>query len=200
MTWLSVDSWLLVTSYNSDRLHQIYGSCNAPTAEGLHCDEVSLNAVAGGSWGTTDAVGTNAKFDQPFGLSTSPDGSCALIDCYNSKIRKMIVSTWVVSTLAGNGGSSTNADGVGTNGDFVYPVGVDISTDGLFSVVVCDSSIRRIVISTALVTTLGGRATAGSTDGVGTNVEFSCPMDGAISNVVDGSFVLITDMDNYLIR
>jgi hypothetical protein len=43
MTWLSVESWLLVTSYNSDRLHQMYGSCNAPTAEGLHCDEVSLN-------------------------------------------------------------------------------------------------------------------------------------------------------------
>jgi hypothetical protein len=111
----------------------------------------------------------------------------------------MIVSTWVVSTLAGNGGS-TNVDGVGTNADFVLPTGVDISTDGLFAVVVCDSSIRRIVISTALVTTLAGRATAGSTDGVGTNVEFSCPMDGAISNVVDGSFVLITDMDNYLIR
>jgi hypothetical protein len=111
----------------------------------------------------------------------------------------MIVSTWDVSILAGNGGS-TNVDGVGTNADFVYPVGVDISTDGLFAVVVCDSSIRRIVISTALVTTLAGRATAGSTDGVGTNVEFSCPMDGAISNVVDGSFVLITDMDNYLIR
>jgi hypothetical protein len=68
MTWLSVDSWLLLTSYNSDRLHLIYGSCNAPTAEGLHCDEVSLNAVAGsGSWGSTDAVGTNANFDQPFG-------------------------------------------------------------------------------------------------------------------------------------
>jgi len=58
MTKLSVDSWLLVTSYNSDRLHLIYGSCNAPTAEGLRCDEVSLNAVAGsGSWGSTDAVG-----------------------------------------------------------------------------------------------------------------------------------------------
>jgi hypothetical protein len=69
-----------------------------------------------------------------------------------------------VSTLAGNGGS-TNVDGVGTNADFVYPVGVDISSDGLFAVVVCDSSIRRIVISTALVTTLAGRATAGSTDG-----------------------------------
>jgi hypothetical protein len=55
--------------------------------------------------------GTNANFDQPFGLSTSPDGSYALItDYYNSKIRKMIVSTWVVSTLAGNGGGSTNAD------------------------------------------------------------------------------------------
>jgi hypothetical protein len=111
----------------------------------------------------------------------------------------MIVSTWVVSTLAGYGGGSTNVDGVGTDADFVYLVGIDISSDGLFAVVVCDSSIRRIVISTVLVTTLAGRATAGSTDGVGTNVEFSCPMDGAISNV-DGSFVLITDMDNYLIR
>jgi hypothetical protein len=88
---------------------------------------------------------------------------------------------------------------VGTNADFVLPTVVDISTDGLFAVVVCDSSIRRIVISTALVTTLAGRATAGSTDGVGTNAKFSSPMDGVISNV-DGSFVLITDMDNYLIR
>jgi hypothetical protein len=111
----------------------------------------------------------------------------------------MIVSTWVVSTLAGDGGGLTNVDGVATNADIVLPTGVDISTDGLFAVVVCDSSIRRVVISTALVTTLAGRATAGSTDGVGTNVDFSNPMDGAISNV-DTSFVLITDMDNYLIR
>ena len=62
-----------------------------------------VSTVAGsGSWGWTDAVGTNARFNYPRGIAVAPDGSFALVvDSNNHRIRKIDLETRVVSTLAG---------------------------------------------------------------------------------------------------
>ena len=83
----------------------------------------------------------------------------------------------VVTTLAGGGTSGT--DGTGTNAVFGFPTGVAFGriggTDTLF---VADASlhlVRQIVVSSAVVTTLAGQASAGNFEAVGTNAKFQTP-------------------------
>jgi hypothetical protein len=163
---------------------------------------VSQVVVAGtGSPGSVDAVGTSASFNGPHGMSTSPDGSFVLIADYgNHKIRKLIVSTGVVSTFAGSG-STGGGNGVGTAAALYNPIDIAISSDGSIAVSTCHFGhrIRHIVMSTALVTTLAGDGVAGSTNGVGTNAQFNNLVGVSLSNI-DNTFALIADFDNRMIR
>jgi hypothetical protein len=93
---------------------------------------VTTLAGGAGSFGSTNGVGTIARFYNPFGVSISPDGVYALVaDQTNHLIRQIIISTAYVTTLAGVAGSSGATNGVGTIAKFDKPLGVSISPDGL---------------------------------------------------------------------
>jgi hypothetical protein len=112
---------------------------------------VSTLAGVAGSAGATNGIGTNSKFNRPYGVSISPDGLFALVaDFYNHLIRQIILSTASVSTLAGVAGSAGATNAVGTNSKFNVPTRVSISPDGLFALVgdTFNHLIRRIVLST----------------------------------------------------
>jgi hypothetical protein len=66
------------------------------------------------SAGSSNGVGTNAQFNNPYEC-VSPDGSYALvIDSDNFLVRQIVISTASVITLAGSG-ISGKTDGIGTN-------------------------------------------------------------------------------------
>jgi hypothetical protein len=162
---------------------------------------LTLAGVAGSS-GAINGIGTNSQFNCPIGVAISPDGLFALVgDRLNHLIRRIILSTASVSTLAGVAGSSGAINGIGTNSKFNYPVGVAISPDGLFALVAESNNhlIRQIILSTASVSTLAGVAgAAGAINGIGTNSKLNAP-DG-VSISPDGLFALIGDNSNHLIR
>ena len=101
--------------------------------------------------------------------STSPIG--------NSTIRKVVIATGVVTTLAGTAGQSGSADGTGAAARFNGPNG--IASDGAGNLYVADSdnyTIRKVVIATGAVTTFAGAAgQSGSTDGTGAAARFYYP-------------------------
>jgi DNA-binding beta-propeller fold protein YncE len=108
-----------------------------------------------------------------------------------------------VTTFAGDlSFQSGSTDGVGTNSQFNFPLGVSMSADGSQALVVDSNNnlIRHIVLSTGSVTTLAGDLSRASvtTDGVGTNSQFNWPFGVSLS--ADGSFALVTDAYNNLIR
>jgi hypothetical protein len=115
----------------------------------------SVTTLAGvaGSSGSTNGVGTIARFDNPQGVSISPDGVYALVgDTVNHLIRHIIIiSTSSVTTLAGVAGSAGSTNGVGTIAGFNKPYRVSISPDGVYAWVADTDNhrIRRIIISTA---------------------------------------------------
>ena len=99
-----------------------------------------------------------------------------------------------VTTLAGS--SSGNTDATGTSATFNYPKG--ITTDGT-NLYVADQSnhrIRKIVISTGVVTTLAGQSDNGSTDATGTSASFYEPM----RITTDGTNLYVVDSSNHRIR
>jgi len=99
-----------------------------------------VTTLAGGTLGNVDGTGLAARFSSPTGVAT--DGTNLYIaDEQNHAVRKLVLSTGVVSTLAGS-----------ANGLF-YPIGV--ATDGV-NVYVSEnqtSVILRIRIADGAVTT-----------------------------------------------
>ena len=100
----------------------------------------------------------------------------------NHTIRKIVISTGVVTTLAGSTTSTSQAlaDGTGTSARFNYPAGgITIDGNKLYVADTNNHKIRKIVISTGEVTTFAGSAagstTSGSTNGTGTSARFNKP-------------------------
>ena len=161
----------------------------------------TVTTLAGnGTAGFANGVGTNAMFNSPVGVALSPSGSSVYVaDDFNSDIRDVKFLTGVVTTLAGNN-TPGYVDGVGTNAKFRGPIGIAVSSSGL-SLFVADidgSTIRAIIISNGVVTTLAGHNSAGFVDGVGTNARFYTPSGVAISP--SGMVLYVTDFGNNAIR
>lgn len=157
-----------------------------------------VTTIAGSSSeaGAVDAtVGTNARFYRPFGITT--DGANLYVaDCGNHLIRKIVLSSNAVFTLAGaagSAGSTDSTDGTGSTARFNLPT--QIATDGsnLYVTDFNNSTIRQIVMATGEVTTLAGSAgNTGSVDGIKNAARFNRPngitTDGVNLYVTDSSY------------
>jgi len=136
---------------------------------------VTTLAGTAGSSGSTDATGSAARFNSPFGVSVDTAGNVFVGDSGNHTIRK-VTSAGVVTTLAGTAGSAGSADGTGSAARFDFPIAVSVDTAG--NVFVADSSNHTIrkVTSAGVVTTLAGAAGfSGSTDATGSAARFYYP-------------------------
>jgi len=95
-------------------------------------------------------------------------------DTNNHTIRKVVIATGAVTTLAGAPTLLGNADGTGLGARFHYPGALALDGAGNLFVVDGSRTIRKIVIATADVTTFAGDGGYGSSaDGTGTNARFN---------------------------
>lgn len=146
--------------------------------------------------GNEDGVGMLASFNGPVGITT--DGTHLYVaDTSNNIIRKIVIATKEVSTLAGKVGAFGQNDGPGAGASFTGPFGV--TTDGTYLYVAdtFDNAIRRVDIATGMVISLAGKApVAGRADGVGAAASFTRP-----ANLVnDGKQLFVLDTNNHLLR
>jgi len=193
-----------------------------------------VSTLAGSEKGYVDATGTSAKFNSPLAITSdgtnlyvvgkqgyvrkivissgvvtslanignqaygiTTDGTNLYITNTNGHtIQKVVISTGELSTFAGVQGSSGILDGTGTSAQFNSPN--DITTDGtnLFVSERSGHKIRKIVISSAVVSTFAGCGSAGSNDGTGTSACFNKP-DGIAT---DGTNLYLSDTHNNIIR
>ncbi|EOD25289.1 hypothetical protein EMIHUDRAFT_237929 [Emiliania huxleyi CCMP1516] len=148
-------------------------------------------------------IHTIATCEDCRGIALSPDGSAIALfvaEFGGHKIRRVEVATGAVSTLAGSGAQGS-ADGMGDAAQFSRPIGVAVSPDGsaLFVADFGSHKIRRVEVATGAVTTVAGRGTAGSADGVvGDAAQFNGPHGATISP--DGSELFVADCWNNKIR
>jgi hypothetical protein len=136
----------------------------------------AVTTLAGtvGTSGTTDGTGTAALFEFPVGITT--DGTNLYVtDYYVATIRKIVISSGVVTTLAGKAGTTGLTNGTGTAATFSEPNGIATDGTNLYVADAEDHAVRKIVISTGVVTTLAGGTTTGTADGIGTAAEFEFP-------------------------
>lgn len=158
--------------------------------------QVSTFAGTAGIAGSADGFGTAASFATPFALAT--DGANLYVaDTDNHIIRRIVIATGQVTTLAGTAGTFGSVDGVGSAASFFLPAGIASDGANLYVADIYDHTIRKIVIATGQVSTLAGStAMPGSADGIGTAARFRNPAGIA----ADGSNLYVSDMTNNRIR
>ncbi|GHU61064.1 hypothetical protein FACS189445_2630 [Spirochaetia bacterium] len=156
-----------------------------------------VSTLAGsGTAGFANDTGTAAQFNSLHGITTDGSGNLYVADSSNNRIRK-IDATGVVTTFAGS--TQGFADDTGTAAQFNSPNGITIDGSGnhLYVADTGNHRIRKIVISTGVVSSLAGNGTPGYSMGTGTAAMFNQP-NGI---TIDGSGNLyVADTHNHRIR
>ncbi len=162
-----------------------------------------ITTVAGNGqdgFGGDDGPATDASLSEPSGIAIDSNGDIYIADLMNHKIRKVDVSTGVITTVAGSGNGSFSGD----NGPAIYaglagPSGVAVDKEGnIFIADTFNNRIRMIDKGTGFISTVAGdenRFRVGEKES--TEKSLSRPYAIAIDSKGD---IYTTDSDNHMIR
>ena len=109
-------------------------------------------------------------------------GNVYIADAGNNRIRKVTVSTGIITTVAGTGSSSYSGDNGAATSAALNPRGVGLDTAS--NVYIADTynhCIRKVTISTGIITTFAGTGSASYSgdNGPATSAGLSYP-DGIV--------------------
>jgi trimeric autotransporter adhesin len=168
-----------------------------------------ITTVAGNGTGGYSGDGgkaTSAELHFPNGVAADSAGNLYIADYNNQRIRKVSVTTGIITTVAGNGALGFSGDGgAATSAKLNDPASVVVDLAGnLYIADYHNNRIRKVNATTGIITTVagGGSGCAGQSDSVGdgcaaTSAELSLPR----YVVVDSSHNLyISDSQNERIR
>lgn len=162
----------------------------SPTAD------VTLIAGTPGVSGSADGTGSGACFNYPTAVALDRSGNIYVADSGNNSIRK-ITPGGVVTTFAGLSGASGSTNGTGTAARFSNPYALAIDSGTNIYVADSNNHLIRKITPAAVVSTLAGAGTSGSTDGTGTGAKFYFPKAITIDS---GNILYVADTTNRTIR
>lgn len=158
---------------------------------------VTTVAGAGGVSGNADGSAGSARFDRPEGIAVDSAGNLYVSDSFNHTIRK-VSALGVVSTVAGQAGAGSFADGAGLAARFHTPAGLALDSAGnLFVADIENHAIRRITPAGVVSTVAGQGGNFGSEDGIGTSARFTGPAAIALDGLGN---IYVADTFNHTIR
>lgn len=163
----------------------------------------TMTTVAGtGTSGNTGDGGqaTAARLNTPVRVAFDAAGNLFIADSGNNKIRKVTMSTGVISTVAGSGTAGNTGDGgQATVARLRSPYDMAFGPDG--SMYIADRTNHKIrkVASNGIITTFAGTGTAGYSgdEATATSARLSSPYSVDVD--ADGN-VYIADYDNERVR
>ena len=164
----------------------------------------SITTIAGnGTQGYSGDGGpaTSALVSDVIGPALDGAGNLYFADPGNNRIRKVTVSTGIITTIAGNGTEGFSGDGgAATSAELDSPYGVAVDSSG--NVYIADSfnnRVRVVTASTGVISTLAGNGTGGFSGdgGAAANAEFNTPV--AIAVNISGN-VYVADTNNSRVR
>jgi len=163
-----------------------------------------INTIAGDSvqgYSGDGGFATAAELKRPYALVLDTAGNIYFSDAGNNRVRKIDAVSGIITTIAGNGTQGYSGDGaLATAAKLYNPAGLAFDRVGnLFFADAYNSCIRKINLSTGIITTVAGVGTLGfSGDGgpatmAHMNTPFSVKLD-TLGNL------FIPDVNNHRIR
>ena len=126
---------LFIADYPNNRIRKVNSSGIISTVAGTNAYGYNGDGIPA----------TAAQLHTPFGVSTDGAGNLYIGDFQNFRIRKVDVTTGIISTVAGNGSLGYSGDGgPATAGQLGYPVGA--SVDAIGNIFIGDYNNNRIRI------------------------------------------------------
>ncbi len=172
---------MYIGDYNNHRVRKITSSTSVITT-------VAGTGVAGFSGDNGQATAATIKY--PCGINLDSAGNFYFGDQFGyNVIRKVTVSTGVISTVAGTGSTSGsyNGDNIqATAATLYYPH--DVALDSYNNLYICDRNnyrVRKVDVSTGVITTIIGSSTSSSTGDGGAAT--SATIKGACNSRFDSS-------------
>lgn len=153
-----------------------------------------------GDFGGDNALAVNALLDQPEGIALDTSYNLYICDYNNARIRKVTYTTGIISTIAGTGSNVYNGDNIPALSAQISPKSLALDAAG--NIYFCDylsNRIRKITLSTGLVTTIAGDGTYGffGDNGPAISAQFRGPAGIAIDT---SGNIFIADKLNNRIR
>ncbi len=164
-----------------------------------------INTVAG--IGTAGSAGdglaaTAAQLSSPRGVCTDAAGNIYIADRTNNKVRKVTVSTGLISTYAGSGTGGFTGDGsTAATAQINRPT--DVKMDAAGNLFIADNSNTRVrmVSAAGIITTLAGATGFGGAAGDGQPATAAAVRVSPLSiAVIDSNHFYISDQTNNRIR
>ncbi|HEY1794112.1 MAG TPA: hypothetical protein VGG34_14445, partial [Opitutaceae bacterium] len=147
--------------------------------------------------GHSDGTGTAASYNHPTGIAIDGSGNLYIDDTGNNTVRKLVISSGAVTTVAGNQKFTGFVDGTGTAAEFDSPQG--IATDSSGNMYIADEAnteIRKLTPG-GTSSTIAGISGGGDADGAGHAAGFNEPIGAAVD--ASGN-IYIADTANDTIR
>ena len=165
----------------------------------------TISTVAGdgtAGFGGDGGPATSALLNTPADVKLDGAGNFYIADSANHAIRMVNASTGIIYTIAGIGGQSgySGDGGQATLAHLAYPSG--IAFDGDHVLYISDTgnnAIRKVDLSTGIITTVAGTGTAGSTGDGGAATLGQLNYPWGITLAADGS-LYIADLSNNRVR
>ena len=104
---------------------------------------------------------TSAELSNPWGVAVDSAGNIYIADADNQRIRKVTAASGIINTVAGNGTPGYSGDnGPATSAELGSPLGVAVDSAG--NIYIVDTNvIRKVSVSTSIITTVAGGGTYG---------------------------------------
>ena len=178
----------------------VFSGCGGGDSSSGRAPTKNATTIVGtaGASGSADGIGVAARFNFPFDI-TSDGTNLYVTDFNNHTIRKIVIATGAVTTIAGTAGAAGSADGTGAAARFSLParLTMDGTSTNLYVTDSSNNTIRKIVIATGAVTTIAGHpGVIGITDGFGLTAFFNNP----VGITTDGTNLYVADTNSSTIR
>jgi sugar lactone lactonase YvrE len=141
---------------------------------------VAGNGTAG--YGGNGGAATSALLDNPTGVSVDASGNIYIADAAHGYIRKVNVTTGIITTIAGNG-QAYSANGPAASTGLGIPIGIALDAAG--NVYISDgyqSRVLKLTATTGMIASIAGNGTAGwgGDGGAATSAYLNSPSSVAV--------------------
>jgi hypothetical protein len=161
----------------------------------------TITTVVGSGTGGDGGPAVSAIIDFPIGMAVDGAGNFYFADFGAHRIRKVNVSTGIITTVAGTGTAGFTGDGgPATSAEINAPTGVEIDASGnLYVSDFGNNRIREVNASTGIITTVAGNGNYGYTGdgGPATSAELNGPEGVTVNSAGD---IYIPDVSNHVVR